>query len=190
MTVMLSFRADEEDVAEADRWASRLGVERSQLLREALTSHLARLAAESDAGAYATQPVTPEETSLDGADDWGPAEDWADWANGRMGGTVQRGEIWFAEVPAGGDRPVLVLTRGPVADRIERVVVAALTRTRRGVVSELALTVAEDDVPSDCVVSFDNLHTLPRLAFRRRITSLSVQRMARACVSLRAALAC
>ena len=73
---------------------------------------------------------------------------------------MQRGEIWFAAVPDGGDRPVLVLTRDPVADRIERVVVAALTRTRRGVVSELALTVAEDDVPADCVVSFDNLHTL------------------------------
>jgi mRNA interferase MazF len=85
---------------------------------------------------------------------------------------------------------VLVLTRDPVADRIDRVVVAALTRTRRGVVSEVALTVAADDVPSDCVVSFDNLHTLPRSAFRRRLTSLSTSRMARACRTLRAAVAC
>lgn len=85
---------------------------------------------------------------------------------------------------------MLVLTRDPVADRVGRVVVAALTRTRRGVVSELALTVAEDDVPSDCVVSFDNLHTLPRAAFRRRLTALSPARMARACRVLRAAVAC
>jgi mRNA interferase MazF len=103
---------------------------------------------------------------------------------------MQRGEIWFAAVPGGGDRPVLVLTRDPVADRIDRVVVAALTRTRRGVVSELTLTVAEDDVPSDCVVSFDNLHTLPRVAFRRRLTTLSLPRMARACRALRAAVTC
>ena len=103
---------------------------------------------------------------------------------------MQRGEIWFAAVPEGGDRPVLVLTRDPVADRIDRVVIAALTRTRRGVVSELALTVAEDDVPSDCVVSFDNLHTLPRAVFRRRLTTLSPARMARACRVLRAAVAC
>ena len=103
---------------------------------------------------------------------------------------MQRGEIWFAAVPEGGDRPVLVLTRDPVADRIDRVVIAALTRTRRGVVSELALTVAEDDVPSDCVVSFDNLHTLPRALFRRRLTTLSPARMARACRVLRAAVAC
>lgn len=103
---------------------------------------------------------------------------------------MQRGEIWFVAVPDGGDRPVLVLTRDPVADRIDRVVVAALTRTRRGLVSELTLTAAEDDVASDCVVSFDNLHTLPRAAFRRRVTTLSAHRMVRACRALRAAVAC
>jgi mRNA interferase MazF len=103
---------------------------------------------------------------------------------------VQRGEVWWATVPGGGDRPVLVLTRDPVADRIDRVVVAALTRTRRGVVSELVLTAREDDVPTDCVVSFDNLHTLPRSIFRSRITTLSAPRLARACRVLRAAVAC
>ena len=30
---------------------------------------------------------------------------------------IRRGEIWFAATP-GGDRPVLILTRDPVADRI------------------------------------------------------------------------
>jgi hypothetical protein len=80
MTVMVSFRADDEDVAEADRWASRLGVERSELIREALASHLARLAADGDAAAYEAQPFTTYETALDAADEWGPAEDWSDWA--------------------------------------------------------------------------------------------------------------
>ena len=46
---------------------------------------------------------------------------------------MKRGEIWFAATPDG-DRPVLVLTRDPVADRIGSVVVAALTRTERGLV--------------------------------------------------------
>lgn len=103
---------------------------------------------------------------------------------------MQRGEIWFAAVPGGGDRPVLVLTRDPVADRTERIVVATLTRTRRGLVSELPLTAAADGVPSDCVVSFDNLHTLPRAALRRHIATISVGRMARACSALRAAVGC
>lgn len=102
---------------------------------------------------------------------------------------MQRGEIWFAATP-GGDRPVLVLTRDPVADRIGSVVVAALTRTRRGLVSELLLTAREDGVPSDCVVNFDNLHTLPRSTFRRRIARLSTRRMGQACRTLRDALGC
>jgi len=100
-----------------------------------------------------------------------------------------RGEIWFAATP-GGDRPVLVLTRDPVADRIGSVVVAALTRTRRGLVSELLLTTGEDGVPTDCVVNFDNLHTLPRSTFRRRVTQLSARRMTHVCRTLRDALGC
>jgi len=81
---------------------------------------------------------------------------------------MQRGEIWFAAT-RGGDRPVLVLTRDPVADRIGSVVVAGLTRTVRGLVSELHLTADDDGVPTDCVVNFDNLHTLPRAMFGRRL---------------------
>lgn len=101
---------------------------------------------------------------------------------------MQRGEIWFAATP-GGDRPVLVLTRDPVADRIGSVVVAALTRTQRGLVSELALTKA-DGVPTDSVVNFDNIHTIPRETFRRRVAVLSAARMAEACRALQAATGC
>jgi mRNA interferase MazF len=101
---------------------------------------------------------------------------------------MQRGEIWFVATP-GGDRPVLVLTRDPVADRIGSVVVAALTRTRRGLVSELALTPA-DGVPTDSVVNFDNIHTLPRDRFRRRVTTLSAARLANVCRVLQAATGC
>jgi len=102
---------------------------------------------------------------------------------------MQRGEIWFAASP-GGDRPVLVLTRDPVADRIGAVVVAALTRTRRGLVSELLLTASDDGVPSDCVVNFDNIHTIPRSTFRRRVSTLSPTRIAQACRTLRDAVGC
>ena len=102
---------------------------------------------------------------------------------------MQRGEIWFAATP-GGDRPVLVLTRDPVADRIGSVVVAALTRTRRGVISELVLTPADDGVPSECVVNLDNVHTLPRQSFRRRVTALAPARMAQGCRTLRNAVGC
>ena len=102
---------------------------------------------------------------------------------------MQRGEVWFAKTP-GGDRPVLVLTRDPVADHIGAVVVAALTRTRRGLVSELSLNPEDDGVPTDCVVNFDNVHTVPRSAFRRRVTSLPAIRMATVCLTLRDAFGC
>ena len=101
---------------------------------------------------------------------------------------MHRGEVWFAATP-GGDRPVLVLTRDPVADRTGSVVVAALTRTRRGVVSELELTTT-DGVPTDSFVNFDNIHTIPRETFRRRVTTLSARRMAEACRVLQAATDC
>jgi mRNA interferase MazF len=102
---------------------------------------------------------------------------------------MQRGEIWFAATP-GGDRPVLVLTRDPVADRIGSVVVAALTRTRRGLVSELVLMPTEDGVPTECVVNFDHVHTIARSSFRRRVTLLSAPRMSQACRAFRDAVGC
>jgi mRNA interferase MazF len=77
-----------------------------------------------------------------------------------------------------------------VAERIDSIVVAVLTRTRRGLVSELDLTSRDDGVPTDCVVNFDNVHTIPRSAFRRLVTTLSPARMARACAALTAATGC
>jgi mRNA interferase MazF len=102
---------------------------------------------------------------------------------------MKRGEVWFAATP-GGDRPVLVLTRDPVADRIGSVVVAALTRTHRGLVSELELTAAGDGLPSDCVANFDNIHTVPRSALRRQVATLAPSRMAQACRVMAAATGC
>ena len=102
---------------------------------------------------------------------------------------MKRGEIWYADAPDG-DRPVLVLTRDPTADRIGSIVVAMLTASDRGLVSELALSATHDGVPRDCVVSFDNIYTLPRKAFRRRVAELSPERLAEACQAMRDATDC
>jgi mRNA interferase MazF len=99
-----------------------------------------------------------------------------------------RGEVWWASTP-GGDRPVLVMTRDPVTDRIGAVVVVACTRTVRGLMSELPLTV-DDGLPESCVAAFDNIHTLRRTAFRRRICQLPEARMQEACRVLNLALGC
>lgn len=78
---MLSFRVDEAQAQEASTWARRLGIERSELLREALTRQLVRLASERDARAWEETPLTESEQALSSSADWGPAEDWSDWAD-------------------------------------------------------------------------------------------------------------
>lgn len=76
---MLSFRVDDQEAEEARRWADALGVDRSELLREALRRHLDRLASEQDENRWTTQPLDEGEKALTAIADWGPAEDWADW---------------------------------------------------------------------------------------------------------------
>ena len=76
---MLSFRVDDEVAADAQRWARALGVDRSELLREALRRHLDRLASEGDPERWVAAPLDDGERSLSEIADWGPAEDWSDW---------------------------------------------------------------------------------------------------------------
>jgi hypothetical protein len=78
---MLSFRVADAEAAEAQHWAEALGLDRSELLRDALHRHLARLRSEIDAVTWERIPPTHAEQSLGQIADWGPAEDWADWAD-------------------------------------------------------------------------------------------------------------
>jgi predicted transcriptional regulator len=78
---MLSFRVEDNEAADVQRWAERLGVDRSELLREALRRHLVRLAGENDAERWEAQPLDDGEKALGVIGDWGPAEDWSDWAD-------------------------------------------------------------------------------------------------------------
>jgi predicted transcriptional regulator len=78
---MLSFRVDDAEAAEVQRWAERIGVDRSQLLRDALRRHLRQLASEDDVRAWLAAPLEDGELLLSEIADWGPAEDWSDWAD-------------------------------------------------------------------------------------------------------------
>ncbi len=78
---MLSFRVDDHDATAAQRWAEALGVDRSELLREALRRHLDRLASEEDGDRWEASPLQSGETALAEIADWGPAEDWSEWAD-------------------------------------------------------------------------------------------------------------
>lgn len=58
-----------------------MGIDRFELLREALRQHLARLVSELDVQAWQQTPLSAGESSLMTIADWGPAEDWSDWAD-------------------------------------------------------------------------------------------------------------
>ncbi|MEA2009297.1 MAG: ribbon-helix-helix domain-containing protein [Actinomycetota bacterium] len=78
---MLSFRVADEEATAVTHWADRLGIDRSELIREALHRHLVRLRAEQDTAAWLDTPLTTDEQALGEIADWGPAEEWTDWAD-------------------------------------------------------------------------------------------------------------
>jgi predicted transcriptional regulator len=78
---MLSFRVEDQDATAVQRWADELGIDRSALLRTAVRQHLDRLASEHDADRWEAVPLTEGESALATIADWGPAEEWEDWAD-------------------------------------------------------------------------------------------------------------
>jgi Ribbon-helix-helix protein, copG family len=78
---MLSFRVADDEAARAQEWADRLGMDRSELLRDALHRHLVTLRSQREGDLYDHVPATDLELSLAEIADWGPAEDWADWVD-------------------------------------------------------------------------------------------------------------
>ncbi len=78
---LFSFRVDDDEAAHVQHWAERLGIDRSELLRDAVHRHLLRLASEDDATRWEKQPLDEGERSLTEIAEWGPAEDWSDWAD-------------------------------------------------------------------------------------------------------------
>lgn len=100
-----------------------------------------------------------------------------------------RGDIWWLEEPELGRRPGLVLTRDAAIDVLHWVLVAPITRTVRGIPTELALD-ESDGMPEVCAATFDNIRPVRRALLTKRITALSPMRMAEACHALRAAVDC
>jgi hypothetical protein len=86
---MMSFRVEETEANQAQRWADELGIDKSELLRQALHQHLVQLASENDAAIWEEQPLTSAESAIGQIADWGPAEDWSDW--GEAGGANEEG---------------------------------------------------------------------------------------------------
>lgn len=103
---------------------------------------------------------------------------------------VRRGEIWWLELPDLDPHPALVLTRDAAIEVRRKVTVAAVTTRVRGIPVEVALSVQQDGVAKDCVVTLDNVETVPRSLLTARMTTLSGTRMQQVCAALAAAVDC
>ena len=74
---------------------------------------------------------------------------------------VSRNEIYWGDLgPPAGRRPLCVLTRDAAAAVLTAVACAPITRTVRGIRSEVPVGPAEG-LPQECVISCDNIITVP-----------------------------
>ena len=74
---------------------------------------------------------------------------------------VARNDIYWADLgPPAGRRPVCVLTRDAAIAVLSAITSAPITRTIRGIRSEVELDQAHG-LPESCVISCDNVITIP-----------------------------
>lgn len=102
---------------------------------------------------------------------------------------VKRGDVCWCEFPEEGRRPALVLTRSQAIPVLNRVLVAPITRTIRGIPTEVRFN-QEDGMPEECAASFDNVRQISRAYLGEPITSLPGARMHEVCRALAIATGC
>ena len=87
-----------------------------------------------------------------------------------------RGEIrWYTFRLPDKRRPVLALTRDEVINRLNEIIVAPVTRTIRGLTTEVVLT-EEDGMPAACAVNFDHISLGQRDRFGSVLCKLPEER--------------
>lgn len=101
--------------------------------------------------------------------------------------TPNQCEIWWAE-SEDKIRPVLVVSRSEVVPVLEAILVAPITRTIRGISTEVPLD-SDDGLPDDCVASFDNLVLVRKSHLTEPVGSITHRRW-EVCAALAAVAAC
>lgn len=99
---------------------------------------------------------------------------------------IARGDIYIAAF-ASGRRPGVVVTRDTTIPTRSRVTIAPITRTDRGLDTEVAVG-PDEGLPSDSVINCDNLETLPKAQLERRLGTLGPERCRQLDEALRIAL--
>jgi len=102
---------------------------------------------------------------------------------------VKRGDVFWCDLPDEGRRPVVVLTRDSAIPVLNRVLVAPMTRTIRGIPTEVRVD-ESDGLPDECAITFDNVRQISPGLLIEPITHLSGPRMHQACRALAIATGC
>ena len=102
---------------------------------------------------------------------------------------VARGELWWGESEHDKGRPFLVVSRDQANAVMRRVLVAPVTRTVRGVPSELRLG-PDDGLPVESAASFDNVRPFEKAMLVRRLGRLSPLRQRQLCAVINATFDC
>ena len=90
---------------------------------------------------------------------------------------MKRGEIWWAQMdPHAGRRPVLLLSRNKAYEIRLSVTVAPVTRTIRGISTEVNLD-DKDGMPVKCVINLDDIATVSKNILIEKLTTLSEEKM-------------
>lgn len=90
---------------------------------------------------------------------------------------LRRGEVrWYRFARPDKKRPVVILTRDSVLEYLDETTVAPVTRTVRGIPSEVPLG-PEDGLPEACAVNLDHVQTVARARLGALITTLPARRM-------------
>ena len=104
-------------------------------------------------------------------------------------GEVRQGEIWWLEAENDKGRPCLVLTRDRAIGVLNAVLVAPVTRTVRGIRTEVDLG-RLDGLPLACAATIDNTNVVPKSSLTRRVGVLAPGRWHEVCEAWRAAVDC
>ncbi len=99
------------------------------------------------------------------------------------------GQVWWADLDDDKIRPVVVLTRARVADRLRRVLVAPVTSTVRDIPTEVVLGRAEG-VRSGSVANLDNTQLLDVDRLLQQTGAVTSERWPLFCAAMQRVMGC
>lgn len=105
-----------------------------------------------------------------------------------MARDLRRNDVAWADLgPPAGRRPVVVLTRDVAIPLLDRIVVVPVTRTRRGIATEIILG-RDEGLREESVAACDTILTVPRRVVGPRIGRLGMEKRAALDAAIRFAL--